>query len=185
MDDLPGPQEANGVVDVRVVGEPQDVVVGKAGFLLRRQVLGQVGDDVAGDLHGGGGPGVAGGELGIYAGGVVHEVGREAGAPDLFLRQIAGQLMDDGPNHLQMAQLFGADVGKQPLQLRPGHGVPLAQIAQRGPQLAVWAAVLADDDRRQLGVAVLDVNGVLQLLLINEHQSFPPLSQGHGSFSQA
>lgn len=107
VDDLSGPQEADGVVHIRVVGQAQDVVIGKAGFLLRRQVLRQVGDDIAGDLHGGGGPGIAGGKLGIHAGGVVHEIGVEAGGADLVLRQVPGQLMDDGAHHLQVAQFLG------------------------------------------------------------------------------
>ena len=42
MDDLPFPQEADHVVYVRVVGQPQDVIVGQPGLLLRRQILGQV-----------------------------------------------------------------------------------------------------------------------------------------------
>ena len=34
VDDLPGPEEFDGVADVRVVGEAEDVVIGHAGFLL-------------------------------------------------------------------------------------------------------------------------------------------------------
>ena len=34
MDDFPLPQEADHVVDIRVVGQAEDVVVGEAGFLL-------------------------------------------------------------------------------------------------------------------------------------------------------
>lgn len=34
MDNLPGPKEFNGVADVRVVGEAENVVVGNAGLLL-------------------------------------------------------------------------------------------------------------------------------------------------------
>ena len=34
MDDLPGTQELDDVVDVRVIGKPQNVVVGDAGLLL-------------------------------------------------------------------------------------------------------------------------------------------------------
>ena len=75
------------------------------------QVLGKVCDGVAGDLHGGGGPGVAGGKLGEYAGGVVHEIGIKAGGLDLLLRQIPGQLMNNGAHHFQMSQFLRADCG--------------------------------------------------------------------------
>ena len=34
MDDLPFPQKTDDVVHVRIVGQAEDVVVGKAGFLL-------------------------------------------------------------------------------------------------------------------------------------------------------
>ena len=47
MHDLPGPQELDDVVDVRVVGQAQDVVIGDPGLLLGGQVLRQVGDQVA------------------------------------------------------------------------------------------------------------------------------------------
>lgn len=106
VDDLPFTQEADDVVDVRIVGETKDVVVGEAGFLLCRQVLRQIGDDVAGDLHGRGRPGVAGGELRIDAGGVIHKISVEAGGFDLLFAQVAGELMDQGAHHFQVPQFF-------------------------------------------------------------------------------
>ena len=57
--DLTGTQELDDVADVRIVGDAQDVVVGHAGLLLCCEVLRQVGDGVAGDLHGAGRPGIA------------------------------------------------------------------------------------------------------------------------------
>ena len=78
---------------------------------LRSQILGQVGDGVALDLHAGGGPGEAGGRGGVDARRVVHEVGGEGGVLDLAVRHFPGQLVDDGSDHLQMPQLLGADVG--------------------------------------------------------------------------
>ena len=72
-----------------------------------RQVLSQIGDDIAGDLHGGRRPGIAGSELGIDAGGVVHKVGVEPGGLDLFLIQIPRELMDQGADHFQMPQFLG------------------------------------------------------------------------------
>jgi hypothetical protein len=34
MHDLPGPQELDDIVDVRIVGQAQDVVIGDPGLLL-------------------------------------------------------------------------------------------------------------------------------------------------------
>ena len=185
MYDLPGPEELDDVVDVRIVGEAQDVVVGDTGLLLGGQILRQVGDQVALHRHAGGAPGEARRSGGVHAGGPVHKIRVKARGPDLLLGEVPGQLVDDGADHLQMAQLLSADVGQQALQLRIGHGVPLAQVAQGRAQLTVGPAVLGDDDGGQLGIGVLDLHRVLELLLINEHQSLPPSSQGHGSFSQA
>lgn len=106
MDDFPLPQEADHIAHVGVVGQTEDVIIGEAGFLLCRHVFGQIGDDVSGDLHGGGGPGIAGSELGIDAGGMVHKVGIKAGGSDLILAQVAGELMDQGAHHLQVSQFL-------------------------------------------------------------------------------
>ena len=108
-----------------------------------------------------GGPGVAGGELGKDPGGVVHEVGLKAGVLDLLLRQVSGQLVDDGPHHLQVPQLLGADVGQHALELGIGHGVALGEVAQRRAKLSVGAAVLRDNCRGEPWIRVLDLDGVL------------------------
>lgn len=117
MDNFPLPQEADHVVDIRVVGQAEDVVVGEAGFLLRRQILRQVGDDIARDLHSRGGPGIAGGKLGKDACGVIHEVGVKACGFDLAVAQIAGELVDEGAHHFQMAQFLSPQrsIGNVPL----------------------------------------------------------------------
>ena len=78
---------------------------------LRSQILCQVGNGVALDGHTCGGPGEAGGGGGVHTGAVVDEVGREGGVLELSIRQLPGQLMDDGANHFQMPQLFGAYIG--------------------------------------------------------------------------
>lgn len=116
MDDFPLPQEADHVVDIRVVGQAEDVVVGEAGFLLRRQILRQVSDDIARDLHSRGGPGIAGGKLGKDACGVIHEVGVKACGFDLAVAQIAGELVDEGAHHFQMAQFLSPYQGAKKYQ---------------------------------------------------------------------
>ena len=111
MDQLPFPQEADGVLDVGVVDQPEDVVVGKPRLLFRRHVFMQVGEGVAGDLERPGGEGDAGRRLGIDPGGVVDKIGGEPGLFDLFLGHATGQLIDQSADHFDMGQLFGADVG--------------------------------------------------------------------------
>lgn len=71
-----------------------------------RQILGQIRDHVPGDLHGGGGPGIAGGELGIYAGGVIHEVRVKAGGLDLAVAEVPGELVHQGAHHFQVTQFL-------------------------------------------------------------------------------
>ena len=56
VDDLPFPQEADHVIHIRVVAQPQDIVVGHPGLLFRRQILRQVSNGVAFDGHGPGIP---------------------------------------------------------------------------------------------------------------------------------
>jgi len=107
VDDLPFPQEADNVVYVRVVAEAEDVVIGHPGLLFGGQVLRQVGDGVTLDGHGRGIPGEARGCRGVDTYGVVHEIGRERGVTELIVLQIPGQLVNDGPDHFQMAQFFG------------------------------------------------------------------------------
>ena len=49
--DLARTQELDDVVDVGIVGKAQDVIVGHARLLLGGEVLGEVGDGIARDLH--------------------------------------------------------------------------------------------------------------------------------------
>lgn len=61
VDDFPFPQELDGVPYVRVVRQAEDVVIGNAGLLLSRQILGQVADGVPLGLEGSGAEGEPGG----------------------------------------------------------------------------------------------------------------------------
>ena len=142
MYDFPFPQKADGVADFRILDDPQDVVVGGSGFLFRRQILEQVGDGIPFGLKFTGVEGNAAGGLGPDAGGVVDIVGAEAGVLDFLGRQVPGQLVDDGGDHFQMGQFFGADVGKGGFGFVVGHGVALGQIAHGRAEFAIGAAVL-------------------------------------------
>lgn len=131
MHDFPRPQELDDVVDIRVVGQTQDVVIGDPGLLLGGQILRQIGDQVALHSHRRSVPREAGGGGRINTGGVVHEVRLVSGLLDLLRRHASGQLMNDGANNLEVPELLHADVRQQSLQLRIWHGVPLTQIPQR------------------------------------------------------
>ena len=108
MHDLPGPQELDDIIDVRVVGQAQDVVIGDPGLLLGVLVLCHVGDHVALDGHGRRVPRGAGGGGGIHTGGVIHEIRLVSRLLDLLRRHVPGQLVDDGADDLQVSQLLGA-----------------------------------------------------------------------------
>ena len=108
MHDLALTEEADDVVHIRVVGKPQDVVVGQAGLLLCRQILDEIGHGVAGDGDAARAPRRAGGRLRIDARRMIGEVGREARFPLLLLRQIPCQLVNDRTDHLQMPKLLRA-----------------------------------------------------------------------------
>lgn len=117
MHDLPLPQKADGVDDVRIVHQTENIVVGGAGLLFRRHILAEVGDGVALGLEiirGKGGPGSG---HRIDAGGVVHKIIGKALGLDLLDGQIPGQLIDHGGDHLQMGQLLGAQrsIGNVPM----------------------------------------------------------------------
>ena len=74
-------------------------------------VLCQVADDVALYADSGGIPGGAGRGGGVDAGGVVYKVGGKAALPHLLIVQVAGQLVDDGADHLQVAQFLSTYIG--------------------------------------------------------------------------
>ena len=79
---------------------------------IRCQVLHQICHGVAFDLHGSGAPWETGSRCGINTGGMVNKVGCESRILNLVILQIPCQLVDDGTDHFQMAQLFRADVGQ-------------------------------------------------------------------------
>lgn len=117
MNDLPLPEELDCIPDVGVVDQPEDVVVAQAGFLLCCQILKKIGQHVSGGGKLCSVEGIAGGSLGVDAGGVIHKIGVEAGFFDLADRKIPGQLIEDGRDHFYMGQLFGAQrsIGNVPM----------------------------------------------------------------------
>ena len=123
VDNFPFPQELNNIVHIRIVGKPQDIVVGHPSFLLRSQILHEVCHGIALDLHGGSSPGESGSGGGIDTGGVIHEVGGKGGILNLVILQIPCQLMNNCTDHFQMTQLLRADICQQTFQFTEGYSL--------------------------------------------------------------
>ena len=109
--DLARTQEFDDITHVRIVGKAQNVVIRHARLLFRSQVLCEVRDGVARDLHGARRPRVTRGELWENARRVVDKVRLEPSLLDLLLGQIARKLVNDRADHLEMPQLLCADCG--------------------------------------------------------------------------
>ena len=110
MHDLAGAQEADDVVDVRIVGQTQDVVVRCPCLLLCGHILRKIGDHIAFDRNGRGRPRRAGGKLRIDPGSMIYKVRVKSGFSDLLRRHISRQLIYDCTNHFQVPEFLGADV---------------------------------------------------------------------------
>ena len=142
MHDFARAEEADGVPHVRfVAAEAQNVVVRHAGFLLRREVFVNIRQRVARRGKPVGVEGLSACVLRIDARGVVDEIGVVAGRLDLLRGQVAGQLVHDGADHFEVAELLCADVRQNRFQLGVRHGVALAEVAQRSADFTVRAAV--------------------------------------------
>lgn len=107
MNDFPLSQKPDGVLDIGIIDEAQNIVVGGPGFLLCCHVFMKIGDGIA--FHGKfrGVEGVARGIYGIDADGVVDEVFIETAFFDFVDGEISRQLMYDGADHLEVTELFG------------------------------------------------------------------------------
>ena len=162
MNDFPGPQEADGVCHLwNILDHPENIVIGGAGFLFRRQALEKVGDGIAFGLEFAGVKGDAARRLRPYAHRMIHIVRSEAGFFNFFHGKIGGQLVYDGGNHFQVGQFFGAHI------CQDGHAHPvggretLGQIAHGSADFAVGPAVLTHDQLGDFGVGGGNVYGVL------------------------
>ena len=90
MDNFPFPEEANDIVDIRIITEPKNIIVGDPGFLFSCQILRQVCNRVAFYGYGGPIPGESGCRAGIYTCGVVNEIGSKGRILILIVLQIPG-----------------------------------------------------------------------------------------------
>lgn len=109
MNDFPCPQKLDDIVHIRIVTEPQNVVISDAGFLFRGQILCQIRNQVTFYGHGCGIPRESGGCCGINACGVIHKIRIKAALLDIVITEIPRQLVHDRANHLKMPQFLCAD----------------------------------------------------------------------------
>ena len=169
MNDLPFPEEADGIAHIRFLHQTQNVVVGGAGFLLCCQILKQICDGIALGLELTGIEGDPARRLGPDPGRMVDIIGSKALGLQLLCRKVSRELVHNGCDHFQMGQLLGADIRKHCLLLPIGHGIPLGKITHGRSHLTVWATILANDQLCQPRVGLLDIYRVLKPFFIPPH----------------
>ena len=100
-------EKAYRVYHVGVVAVSQDVVIGRASLLLRREALVKVGYRVALARYRKGVEGYSRCRIGIDTGGVIDEVRVKARFLYIILAQILCELIHDSSYHLEVVQLLG------------------------------------------------------------------------------
>ena len=112
--DLALAEEFDGVADVGVIDEAQDIVIGHARLLFGGEVLVEIREHIAFDGEGRRIERHARRRDGVDACGMVDEIGIEARSLDLLGREVLRQLVEDRGDHFHVRQLFRADIGQNP-----------------------------------------------------------------------
>ena len=113
MRDLPLAQEFDGVADVGVVYETENIIIGYARLLLGGEVFVQIGKYIALDADIGCREGCSCGRLRINACGVINEIGIKSRSFDFFGIQISGELIENCRNHFQVGKFFCTERSKE------------------------------------------------------------------------
>lgn len=100
--DFSGSQEFDRFDNVWIIDKPQDIVVGRAGFLLCGHIFKQVGDRIALALELTGIKRDATGGLRPDGEGMVNVIFVKTAAFDLFHGKVSGQLVDDDADHFEV-----------------------------------------------------------------------------------
>lgn len=106
MHDFSGAKELDHIADIGVVGQAENVVIGQTGFLFRSKVLVEVCDGIPGRLERCSGKGIAGGIRRVKAGCVIDKVSVESALFNFVYAQVAGQLINQGADHLNVGEFF-------------------------------------------------------------------------------
>ena len=125
MHDLAFAQEFDRIAHIGIVNQTQDIVIGRSGLLLSRQIFVQIGDDVALALNICGRERYACRRRRIYACGMIDKVGVKSAFLDLLVAETARQLINDRTDHFQMSQFFRTQ--------RSIENVPQAQNGGQAP----------------------------------------------------
>ena len=150
MDYLTLAEEFDSVVDVGVVGEAKDIVVGDTRLLLCREVLLKIGDAIPlrGYCHRR--EGLARRRAGVDAVAVSDEVFVEAACLDLSGGEVSRELIDYRGYHFCVAEFLRADVGENSDDLTIRHSISLVEVSRRRAELTVGTAEGIDYDTREL-----------------------------------
>lgn len=108
MDDLTFPKETDGIADLRVFYETQNVVIRGPGFLLGSHILVNVRDRIAFGLKISGGPRRAGCCLWIECQCVIDIIFVKTVFFDFGRCEVLCQLVDYGTDHFHVSELFCA-----------------------------------------------------------------------------
>ena len=106
MNDFPFTEKSNNIVHVGIVTQPEDIIIGHSGLLLCGKIFGKIRDHIAFDTDGRRIPGCTGSKLGKYPCGVIHEVRGKIRHSYIVFLDVAGQLMNDRADNLQVGEFF-------------------------------------------------------------------------------
>ena len=107
---------------------------------IRRQILEKIRERIALGLKLAGVEGNAARRLGPDPRGMIDIIRPKALLYQFLRGKIAGQLVDNGGDHLQMRQLLSADIRQHRLLHPVGHRVPLGQIPHGSAHLPIRSA---------------------------------------------
>jgi len=125
------------------------------------KVFKQIGDRITLGLQRSCSKRIASRGLRVDAGCVVNEVGVKATFLDLFRGQIAGQLVNNGRNHLLVRKFLRSDIGKDSLANGIRHGISLIHITRSRAHFTIRAAQLSDDELCHCRIGGFDLDGIL------------------------
>ena len=110
VNDLTFPEKTDYIIYIRVIAQPQDIIIRYASLLLGGKIFVEVGQDIPCYADPGRIPRRAGGGGRIYTCRVIHEIPVKACALYLLRRHTARELVDDRADHFKVSQFFCADI---------------------------------------------------------------------------
>lgn len=106
MCDLSLTEEFDGIADIGIVYETEDVIIGYTSLLFGCEVFVQIGKYITLDSDIGRGKGCSCGRLRINACGMIDKIGVKARFFDFLGGQVSGELIKDRRNHFHVGKFF-------------------------------------------------------------------------------